>query len=69
MPYKPLIGGSIYNGKIAKAKSINSQVRGVIEKITEGNISQAELYQYLTAITLLTVRSDDVLSDLSNFDR
>lgn len=69
MPYKPLINGSIYNGKIAKAKSINSQVRNVIEKITQGDITQAELYQYLTAITLLTVRSDDVLSDLSNFDR
>ena len=69
MSYKPVIGGSIYNGKIAKGKSINSQIRQVIETITQGGITQAELYQYLTAVTLLTVRSDDVLSDLQEFER
>lgn len=69
MAYKPIKGGRKYNEKIAKGQSINRQIRSIVERITEGNITQAELYQYLTAITLLTVRSDDVLKDLQEFDR
>ena len=69
MGYKPIIGGTKYNEKIAKAKGHNRKVRSLVERITEGNITQAELYQYLTAITLITVQSDDVLDDLADFDR
>ena len=68
MPYKPIKGGTIYTQKLARAASINRQIREVITRLTEGGIEPAKLYQMLTAITLLTVRSDDVLTDLQHFD-
>lgn len=68
MPYRPIRSGTIYNRKIAKAASINSQIREIIAKLIEGGINHTELYQYLTAITLNTVRLDDILTDLQQFD-
>lgn len=68
MAYKPIKGGRKFNEKIAKGLSINGEIRSTVERITEGGITQAQLYQYLTAIALLTVRSDDVLKDLATFD-
>lgn len=69
MPYKPIKGGTIYTQKLARAASINRQIRDIIAKLVEGGIDHTKLYQCLTAITLLTVRSDDTLSDLSDFDQ
>lgn len=69
MPYKPLMGARKYNEHLAKGHSINRMIRGEVERITEGGISQAEMYQRLTAIALLTVRCDDVFKDLADFDR
>jgi len=68
MPYKPIRGGTIYNQKLARAASINRQIRELIAKIVEGGIEPAKLYQLLTAITLNTVRLDDILTDLHEFD-
>ena len=68
MPYKPIIGGTIYNQKIAKAAAVNRQIREIITKLIEGGIETSQLYQYLTAITLNTVRLDDILADLQQFD-
>lgn len=69
MPYQPKRGGTIYNRKVAAIAAFNRQIRDVIEQITEGGITNAQLYQYLTAIALITVRSDDVLRDLEDFDQ
>lgn len=68
MPYRPIKGGTIYSQKLARAASTNRQIREIIARLTEGGIEPAKLYQSLTAIALLTVRSDDVLTDLSAFD-
>lgn len=68
MPYKPIRHGTIYNQKLAAAASINNQTRRLIAAITEGEINHARLYQHLTAITLNTVRLDDILTDLHQFD-
>lgn len=69
MPYRPIRGGTIYAQKLARAASANRQIREIIARLTEGGIEPAKLYQSLTAITLLTVRSDDVLTDLQQFDQ
>ena len=68
MPYRPIRGGTIYNRKLARAASINGQIREIIAKLIEGGIDRTQLYQYLTAITLNTVRLDDILADLQQFD-
>jgi hypothetical protein len=68
MPYKPIAHGTIYNQKLARAASINNQIREIIAHLAEGGLDHARLYQSLTAITLLTVRSDDVITDLHQFD-
>ena len=68
MPYRPIKGGTVYKQKLARAASVNNQIREIIARITEGGLDQARLYQSLTAITLLTVRSDDVITDLHQFD-
>lgn len=68
MPYKPIKGGTVYRQKLARAASVNSQIREIIARITEGGVDQARIFQSLTAITLLTVRSDDVIGDLHQFD-
>lgn len=68
MPYKPVRNGSIYNQKLADLHGTNRQIRKLIELITEGDINHTKLYQCLTAITLATVRSDDLIRDLQNFD-
>ena len=68
MPYRPIKGGTVYRQKLARAASVNNQIREIIARITEGGLDQARLYQSLTAITLLTVRSDDVITDLHQFD-
>lgn len=68
MPYKPIRGGTIYNQKLARAASINRQIRDIITKLVEGGTEPAKLYQLLAAITLNTVRLDDILTDLQQFD-
>lgn len=68
MPYKRLRGGTIYNQKLANAAAILRQIRQLIAKLTEGDINHAQLYQYLTAITLNTTRLDDILADLAAYD-
>jgi len=68
MPYKPIRGGTIYSQKLARAASINRQIREIITTLVEGDIDRSKLYQYLAAITLNTVRIDDVLTDLQHFD-
>lgn len=68
MPYRPIRGGSIYKQKLARAASVNRQIREIVARLTEGGVDHSKLYQSLTAITLLTVRSDDVISDLGDFD-
>lgn len=68
MPYKPIRGGTVYRQKLARAASVNNQIREIIARLTEGGVDQTRLYQSLTAITLLTVRSDDVINDLHQFD-
>lgn len=69
MPYRPIKGGTIYAQKLARAASTNRQIREIIARLTEGGIEPAKLYQSLTAIALLTVRSDDVLTDLAAFEK
>ncbi len=68
MPYKPIVHGTIYNQKLARAASINNQIREIIAHIAEGGLDHTRLYQSLTAIALLTVRSDDTITDLNQFD-
>lgn len=68
MPYRPIKGGTVYRQKLARAASVNNQIREIIARLTEGGIDQARLFQSLTAITLLTVRSDDVIGDLHQFE-
>ena len=68
MPYRPIRGGTIYNQKLAQAAAINRQTRAIITQIVEGGTEPAKLYQLLTALTLNTVRIDDLLTDLQQFD-
>lgn len=68
MPYRPIKGGTVYSQKLARAAAVNRQIREIIARLTEGGIEPAKLHQSLTAIALLTVRSDDVLTDLHAFD-
>lgn len=68
MPYRPIKGGTIYSQKLNKAAAINRQIREIIARLTEGGIDHTTLYQMLVAITLSTVRLDDILTDLQQFD-
>lgn len=69
MPYRPKIGGSKYNGIIARGHEAARRQRRLIADIVENGPSQAELFQMLTAVALLTSTIDDVLNDLSAYDQ
>jgi len=69
VPYQPIRHGTIYNRKLAAAADTNRKIRKLIATIIEGGIDHTTLYQTLSAITLLTVNQDDILTDLNQFDK
>jgi len=69
MPYQPQVGGYKYREIIARGRSATRKQRQLIADIVERGPSQAELFQMLTAVTLLTSTIDDVLEDLSSYEK
>lgn len=68
MPYQPIRGGTIYNRKLAAARSRSRKIRQIIKLLNETGGDRGTINQALTAITLLTTEIDDVLEDLTDFD-
>jgi hypothetical protein len=67
MPYQPTIGGYNWRQECARGRHLLRQQRELIEMIVEGGLSQAQLFQTLTAIALTNSRVDDVIADLAQF--
>jgi len=67
MPSQPTIGGYNWRQECAKGRQLLRQQRELIEMIVEGGLSQAQLFQTLTAIALTNSRADEVLADLAEY--
>lgn len=67
MGYKPKIGGTKYNGLIARGRDATREQCRLIADIIANGPNQAELFQMLTAVVLLTRQIDDVLFDLEGY--
>lgn len=67
MPYQPVPGGYNWRQECAKGRQILRQQRELIELIVEGGMSQAQMFQTLTAIVLKNSQADEVIADLAQF--
>ena len=68
MPYQPKRGGTKYRQLIARGRTLTRRQRSILERIIEQGPTQAELFQLLTAMALLTSQIDEVLEDLAQYD-
>lgn len=68
MAYKPIRGGYKHRALIADIRSATRQQRDIIRRIITTGPSQAELFQLLTQLALLSSRIDDLTDALAQFE-
>lgn len=68
MAYKPKRGGYKHRALIADARSAARHQRDIIRHIMTAGPSQAELYQLLTQLALLSSQIDETLDDLEKYE-
>lgn len=67
MAYQAKTGGYIYRQRITAARERLKDQRTMLKSIVQGGMTNAELYQVLTAITLLNMTIDEELEGLYDF--
>ena len=67
MAYQAKTGGYIYRQRITAARARLKDQRAMLKSIAQGGVTNAELYQVLTAITLLNMTIDEELEGLYDF--
>lgn len=68
MAYKPKRGGHKHRAIIAAGHSATRQQRDIIRRIITAGPSQAELFQLLTQLALLSSQIDETLDDLEKYE-
>ena len=67
MAYQAKTRGYIYRQRITAARARLKDQRAMLKSIAQGGMTNAELYQVLTAITLLNMAIDEELEGLYDF--
>lgn len=67
MSYKRKKGGYKYRQHVGNGKTAARKQRIIIQRIIEQAPSREELYQYLTAITLLSSKITDAFDELETY--
>ena len=67
MAYQAKTGGYIYRQRITAARARLKDQRAMLKSIAQGGMTNPELYQVLTAITLLNMAIDEELEGLYDF--
>lgn len=67
MAYKAKVGGYNWRKTVADARIDLRKQRTMLTKIVEGDMSQVELYQLISAIALINAAIDDRLAALGEF--
>ena len=67
MAYKAKVGGYNWRQTVTAARIDLRKQRSMLTRIVEGDMSQAELYQLISAIALISAAIDDRLADLEEF--
>lgn len=68
MAYKPKKGGYKHRQLIADGRSATREQRAIIERIITRPLTNEELFQLLTKLSLLSSRLDDILDDLDQYE-
>lgn len=64
MAYTPKAGGYKWRQSVTRGRKAVRVQRQLIQRIVEGGLGQAELYQTLTAVALMASQIDEVLEGL-----
>ena len=67
MPYTPKMGGYNWRKTVITATHKLKKQRAMLGQIVEGNLTQAELFQLISAIALINASITESMGDLLEF--